>query len=93
MISLLRPPRVAPVAGGWELTAKPSALTLAQVFRLFASGSVFALHSRHPNPRCPVGKGIQRALSIHYQQAQAALEKALAAHTIADLLQEVTRAE
>lgn len=77
------------VAGGWELAAKPSSITLAHVYRLLAPGPVFAMHSKRPNPHCPVGKGIQRGLLAHYRKAQTALEDALASLTVADVLREV----
>lgn len=80
------------VAGGWELAAKPSAITLAHVYRLLGPGTVFAMHSKRPNPRCRVGKGIQRGLLTHYREAQTALEDALAARTVADVLREVLSA-
>ena len=77
------------VAGGWELAAKPAAITLAHVYRLLVPGPVFAMHHKRPNPRCPVGKGIQRGLLAHYQKAQTALQDTLASLTIADLLRDV----
>jgi Rrf2 family protein len=77
------------VNGGWELVAKPSSITLGRVYQLIRPGTVFALHSRQPNPRCPVGKNIQRGLGSHYQKAQAAMEAELAHSTIADVLQDV----
>jgi len=80
------------VSGGWELVAKPSAITLAQVYQLIRPGTVFALHSKHPNPRCPVGKNIQQGLLAHYQKAQAAMERELGQSTIAEVLEDVVAA-
>jgi Rrf2 family protein len=77
------------VSGGWELVAKPSAITLGGLYRVVRPGTVFAMHSRQPNPRCPVGKNIQRGLQAHYEKAQAAMEAKLAQSTIADVLHDV----
>ncbi len=80
------------VSGGWELLAKPSNISLAEIYRLIRPGTVFALHRKRPNPLCPVGRNIQRGLFGHYQKAQAAMERELARSTIAGVLQEVQRA-
>lgn len=80
------------VSGGWELVAKPSSITLARVYQLIRPGTVFAFHSKHPNPRCPVGRNIQRGLLGHYRKAQAAMEEELAHSTIADVLRDVVAA-
>jgi len=77
------------VSGGWALVAKPSRITLGQVYQLIRPGTVFALHTRTPNPHCPVGKSIQQGLQGHYHKAQAAMERELARSSIADVLQDV----
>jgi len=77
------------VSGGWELVAKPSAITLGRLYQIVRPGTVFAMHSRQPNVLCPVGRNIQRGLSSHYQKAQAAMEAELARTTIADVLKDV----
>ena len=51
-----------------------------------ASDALFPLHASRPNPRCPVGRSIQAAVSGHYDQARLALEEDLERTTIADLL-------
>ena len=81
------------VSGGWQIVGEASTITLGHVYRLIQPGSVFAMHNKKPNPRCPVGKNIQRGLRIHYQNAQEALEKELERTTIADVLQDVLSAE
>ena len=75
--------------GGWELVPKPRDITLGQVYQLIRPGMVFALHSKQPNPRCPVGKHIQRGLFGHYRRAQAAMEAELERATIAEVLHDV----
>lgn len=77
------------VAGGWRLAHPPSSITLARVYEVVRPGSVFALHSREPNPRCPVGRGVQRGLLGHYRKAQAAMEAELARVTVEDVLDDV----
>lgn len=80
------------VNGGWELLAKPSAISLADVYRLVRPGTVFALHSKRPNPLCPVGRNIQQGLFGHYHKAQAAMEQELGQSTIGDVLRDVQAA-
>jgi Rrf2 family protein len=77
------------VTGGWELLVKPETITLGKVYQLIRPGTVFAMHSRQPNPRCPVGRCIQRGLGSHYQRAQQAMEAELARSSIAAVLQDV----
>lgn len=77
------------VSGGWVLVADPKAINLGRVYQIVNPGTVFSLHARTPNPRCPVGGNIQRGLSTHYLKAQAAMEAELARSSIADVLQDV----
>jgi len=77
--------------GGWELSANPEKLTLRDVRRAIEEGSPFSMHSQQPNPRCPVGKNIQQALSPIYEEAERTLEKELAHTTIASLLRSVEK--
>jgi Rrf2 family protein len=72
--------------GGWVLARDPRAITLRDVFIAMAEGSLFPLHTNEPNPKCPVGRSIQKAVVPHFQSAQAALEDDLARTTIADVL-------
>jgi len=75
--------------GGWQLVRSPQAITLRDVYRAIEGSTLFPLHSNTPNPRCPVGSTIQRALTGHFESAQIALEKDLDRITIADLVKEV----
>jgi Rrf2 family protein len=77
------------VGGGWQLLRSPETITLKDIFQAVERGSLFPLHSNLPNPRCPVGGTIQRALKTHFESAQLALEKDLAHITVADLVKEV----
>lgn len=75
--------------GGWHLVADAAQITLADVRRIVDHGSPFALHSSAPNPKCPVGRNIQKALGPIYTHAEEALEADLALTTIASLLNSV----
>lgn len=75
--------------GGWHLIVPAGRVTLRDVYCAVESDPLFPLHASTPNPRCPVGRNIQAALSGHYGEAQRAVEEDLERTTIADLLQEV----
>jgi Rrf2 family protein len=78
--------------GGWQLVRAPAAITLRDVYRAVASGALFALQSSSPNPRCPVGRTIQGALTSRFDAAHLAMERDLEHTTVADLLADVERA-
>ncbi|HST88447.1 MAG TPA: Rrf2 family transcriptional regulator [Ktedonobacterales bacterium] len=77
--------------GGWRLARDAEAITLRDVYRAVEEDdqAVFPLHHRPPNPNCPVGRHIQRALAVHFAAATRALEDELARRTVADVLREV----
>jgi len=75
--------------GGWHLVVPARRITLRDVFAAVERGALFPFHAGTPNPRCPVGRTIQAALSGHYDAARRAVERDLARTTIAGLLQEV----
>ena len=75
--------------GGWELAANPETLTLADVRHAVHEGSPFSMHNQPPNPRCPVGKNIQRVLGPVYDQAERAMEDRLSRTTIMSLLRSI----
>lgn len=71
--------------GGWELTADPSDVTLADVWRLVQRADpVLGLHG--PSPLCPVGRGAQVALAAVDRGVAGAVEAELAATTVRDVL-------
>jgi len=76
--------------GGWKLARNPDQISLLAIYQALDEGSLFALHSRSPDPECRVGRGIQRGLETIYAEAQAALEERLARETVADLLARVS---
>jgi Rrf2 family protein len=78
--------------GGWMLAAPACAITLRDVYRRVSDTSLFALHNRQPNQRCPVGRNIQRSLTAHFMQASSAMQDELGRTTIADILNDVVPA-
>jgi Rrf2 family protein len=75
--------------GGWELAVAPGKLSLRDIRQALNEGSPFSMHSQTPNPKCPVGKNIQRILSPIYDEAEQAMEARLARTTILSLLRSV----
>jgi Rrf2 family protein len=75
--------------GGWELAADPDNISLADVRKAIEEGSPFSMHNQPPNPACPVGRNIQRALGTVYQKAERALEDELSRTTVTGLLRSV----
>ena len=75
--------------GGWKLARDPDQISLLAIYQALDEGSLFALHSRPPNPECRVGRGVQRGLETIYAEAQVALEERLARETVTDLLARV----
>ncbi len=77
--------------GGWRLAREGEAITLRDVYRAVEDESepLFSMHSREPNPRCPVGRGIQQSLMGRYRAARQVLEEELARSTIGDVLSDV----
>ena len=78
-------------AGGGALLAQPAeAIRLLDIYQAVESPDVFALHRSPPNPKCPVGKHIQPALSSVLGRAERALEGELGLVTVADVVRSVT---
>lgn len=75
--------------GGSRLSRAPGEITLDDVYRAVGEGAAFAHPPHPPNKRCPVGCRIETVLGEVFASAQAALEQALAARTLADVLETV----
>jgi Rrf2 family protein len=78
--------------GGATLARAASAITLLDVFRAVESAVLIAPHHSVPNPACMVGREISGALKQAADRAQAAMDAALAAMTIAGMLADVEQA-
>lgn len=78
-------------SGGAELSAPAGEITLLDVCRAVESVEAEGLFHFHenPNPLCPVGRNIHRLLDDRLDAAQRAMERELAAVTLADLLHDV----
>jgi Rrf2 family protein len=71
--------------GGWQLAADAETTTLADVWRVVhGEGDVLGLREAHP--ACPVGRSIQASLAAIDREAAQAIERRLAATTIAQLV-------
>jgi Rrf2 family protein len=81
-------------AGGGALLARPAeSISLLDVLRAVDDArDVIPLHPS-PNPRCPVGRHIQRVLETRIDAAERALHAELARTTIAELASDVDRRE
>ena len=78
-------------AGGGAMLAKPAdKIRLLDIYQAVEAPDVFALHRSPPNPKCPVGKHIQPALSSVLGRAERALEDELGEVTVADMARSVT---
>ena len=75
--------------GGWRLGRPAAEISLAEVWSLLQGDEpVLGLHG--PNPKCPVGAGIQHALHDLDAAVAAALRAELGRRTIADLVREAS---
>src|SRR5262245_53106717 len=59
---------------GSRLSRSPARINLAEVYRAVENSEPFTLPSTKPNPACPVGNCIRRALNQVFASAEAALE-------------------
>jgi len=73
---------------GWSLARPAAAISLADVYEAVEPEDVFAMHSSEPSRECPVGRGIQSALSTVYGGVRQAVRQELRNTTIADALTE-----
>ncbi|MEO6511584.1 MAG: Rrf2 family transcriptional regulator [Nocardioides sp.] len=75
---------------GWSLARPAAAIRLDEVYAALGDSEVpFALHPHDPNQECPVGFGIRPVLADLYADADAALRRTLASHTVATVLDDL----
>lgn len=73
---------------GTRLARPLDAVSLLDVYRAVdGDHDLFAIH--HPNPQCPVGRGIQGTLDTVFEEAQKALEGRLAQTTVAQIIDQL----
>ncbi len=71
---------------GAKLSREPEEIRLLQIYKAVETSSpLFSIHDK-PNPKCPVGRKIQGALTGIFLEAQAALEAKLEEFSLADVL-------
>lgn len=73
-------------AGGSRLARPPAEITLREVYRAVEPREFFALHRQRPNPRCPVGVGIESVLAGVLAEVDAAVDDALGRRTVESIL-------
>ena len=73
--------------GGVEVTRPLEEITFLDIYKAVESVPEEALFHVHenPNPLCPVGRNIHHVLDDKLERVQAAMEKELAAITLADV--------
>ncbi|MEU5029182.1 Rrf2 family transcriptional regulator [Streptomyces milbemycinicus] len=77
---------------GWMLARDLAAITLLDACQAIEPGPVFALHRATPDPECVVGHGIGSAMTVVYDDVEAALCRELAKTTLEDVLRDVLKA-
>ena len=91
LLGLLREAKIVEsqggLGGGWRLSRDAKRITLLDVLRAVEPKSTaIALHRNDPNPRCLVGRNIQRVLSGVYEEVERRMDKQLERKTIAGIL-------
>jgi Rrf2 family protein len=71
--------------GGWQLTRRPSDISLRDVYRAVEGEPFFSLPHREPHGGCPAGKRVTAVLECCFRDAEDALLDRLAAVSIADV--------
>lgn len=84
---------VARGTGGISIAKKPEDITLLDIFRAVDSieeGKLFSFHE-NPNAKCPVGGHIHLILDDKLERVQDAMEKEMAAITVADIIRDTEK--
>ena len=80
------------LGGGSLLAREPERITLLDIYRAVEEPDLFAAPRCPPDETCPIGGNIGAVLAKHTERAEAALERELAAASLADLAREVANA-
>jgi Rrf2 family protein len=78
-------------SAGWTLARSPAAITLLDVYQAVEGGPLFGFHASTPNQRCPIGRGIQPALSKVYGSLEEQLLRRLSQTTVAQVVADTLR--
>lgn len=82
---------VARGTGGTKITRPAGEITLYDVYEavdLLEEGTLFHFHE-NPNPVCPVGRNVHKALDEKLECIQAAMEDEMRRFTIADVVDQI----
>jgi Rrf2 family protein len=71
---------------GWTLARQPSRITLLDVYNAVVEDPLFAMHASTPNQKCPIGRGIQPALTKVYGELEDRLRAHLARTSVEEVL-------
>lgn len=77
---------------GWSLARAPERISLLEVYDAVEQAPLFGMHRTVPNLQCPVGRGIRPALGNIYERVERGVRQALAATSVAEVLNETLRA-
>jgi DNA-binding IscR family transcriptional regulator len=77
------------VNGGLRLARRPEQINLQTVYEAIEDSGLFALHTKPPNPECPVGGHIEPVLQKHFGAAERAMIASLHGVTLSDVVRDV----
>jgi Rrf2 family protein len=96
ILGLLRQARLVSTTegagGGAQLARPPDRITLGDVSEAVASDGLFGETRNGPNPRCPVGRSVQKVLAVQVKRLEESLRDEMDKVTVADVLAAVRRA-
>ncbi|TGL48187.1 Rrf2 family transcriptional regulator [Leptospira kemamanensis] len=79
---------------GSSLSKPAREINLLDIYKATEKEDALFLLHEHPNPKCPIGKNIQSALTGILDEAQKAMETKLSKYNLADVSSEIrTRTE
>lgn len=78
--------------GGVQLSRRPAAITLLDVYRAVEGGSPFALPDKPENRGCPVSCAMKRLLASVLAETDRAISRSLEKVRLSDLVGEIGRA-
>ncbi len=70
--------------GGTRLARSAQKIKLVEIYQAINHASLLGKQNQHPNPKCPVGKKINTALTALYDEAEQKILKFLGKRTLED---------